>query len=80
MRAQRLVGEHRYDLSERHSTCLPCKTLRGLALAAVVFAALGGQVALGLATATHASIGGVQVVDSGSIQPDGGTLGGPGNP
>jgi len=80
MRAQWPADEQRYDHRERHSVRRPRKTLRGLAAAAVICAAICGQVAFSHATTFHASVGGVQVVDSGSGQPDGGTLGGPGIP
>ncbi len=79
MRAQRPAGEDRYNHSERLNGRRRHKTLRGLAIAGVAIAAIGGQVAFG--HFSHSTgVGGVQIASSGTIQPANGGLGGPGVP
>ena len=79
MRAQWPAGEHRLEYSEGHSVRRQHKTLRRLAAVAVICAALAGQLAVGHFSNPR-GVGGVQVATTGSVEPDGGTLGGPGVP
>jgi hypothetical protein len=88
MRAQWSAGEERNTPTGRRHR----RTLRGLAVAAVVCAAIGGQMAVGHlssgggvggihGTSSGGGVSGVQVASTDpTIQPDSGGLGGPGVP
>lgn len=76
MRAQWSAGEERNHRSGRRHRM----TLRGLAVAAVVCAAIGGQMAVGHLS-SGGGVAGIQVASTGlAVEPDSGGLGGPGVP